>query len=594
MHIIIVERKTHFRYRNPGCLVLNNREYITRPELVQDKRAKIINLSKDYSYLGYGYYCSLLAEARNQKVIPGVKTILELRERSIYTHTLPELDELLAQQLKKLVMMPTAPFTLHVFFGRTDDTRFPDLARRVFDEFRCPMLKLNISPEDGWHIASIRPMALSDLKPEQQEFFEKALDTYTRAGWRTPKAKSVAKYSLAILHNPAEALPPSDRRTLQKFVRIGEQMGVDVELIEKKDYSELAEYDGLFIRETTALDHHTFRFAKRAENEGMAVIDDPTSILRCTNKVYLAELLKANKIPTPKTVVLDKSGIEAVEQEIPYPIILKIPDGSFSRGVVKATNRQQLLEEANRLLRESDVILAQEYLYTDFDWRIGILRGEAIFACQYFMSRGHWQVVKHGEGGRFTEGGFRTIKVEDAPAEIVQMALKAASLIGDGLYGVDLKQTPKGVVVIEVNDNPSINQGEEDAVLKDELYRRIMQEFIRRMEGKPSQAQPHLPAQQHAAPDLALQAMAPLQETALSDNAPSPAQIAAQVAARVAAQVSGEIASRIAAEVSSQVLEQALNAARPQVVNRQADAAGRTEEPPLPFPIGGNISGKRA
>ena len=57
MHVIVVERKTHFRYRNPGCLVLNNREFITRPDLVQAKRAKIINLSKDYSYLGYGYYC---------------------------------------------------------------------------------------------------------------------------------------------------------------------------------------------------------------------------------------------------------------------------------------------------------------------------------------------------------------------------------------------------------------------------------------------------------------------------------------------------------------------------------------------------------
>src|SRR3546814_1892046 len=52
---------------------------------------------------------------------------------------------------------------------------------------------------------------------------------------------------------------------------------------------------------------------------------------------------------------------------------------------------------------------------------------------------------------------------------VVELALKAASLIGNGLYGVDLKQTPKGVVVIEVNDYPSINQGEEDAVLKDDL-----------------------------------------------------------------------------------------------------------------------------
>ncbi|HLT78984.1 MAG TPA: RimK family protein [Ferrovibrio sp.] len=571
MHIIIVERKTHFRYRNPGCLVLNNREFITRPDLVQDKRAKIINLSKDYSYLGYGYYCSLLAEARSQKVIPSVKTILELRERSIYSHALPELDELLRQQVKKLVMLPTAPFTMHVFFGRTDDLRFPDLARRVFDEFRAPMLKLSISPEDGWHIASIRPMSLSDLKPEQEEFFEHALESYTRSSWRTPKAKPAAKYSLAILHNPAEALPPSDRRTLQKFIRIGEQMGVEVELIEKKHYSELAEYDALFIRETTALDHHTYRFAKKAENEGMAVIDDPTSILRCTNKVYLAELLKANKIPTPKTVVLDNRGIEAIEQEIPYPIILKIPDGSFSRGIVKVENRQQLADAAARLLRESDVILAQEYLYTDFDWRIGILRGQPIYACQYFMSRGHWQVVKHGDGGRFTEGGFRTLPIEEAPSDVVSLALKAANLIGNGLYGVDLKQTDKGVVVIEVNDNPSINQGEEDGILKDELYRRIIQEFIRRLEERPGtpDATPAASIVPPAAASVTSGAAA---------TPPSPAQIAAQVAAKVSA----EIAAKIAAEVSSQVAQAMLGATRPQLVSQSESPPS---VPPLSLPF---------
>jgi glutathione synthase/RimK-type ligase-like ATP-grasp enzyme len=60
--------------------------------------------------------------------------------------------------------------------------------------------------------------------------------------------------------------------------------------------------------------------------------------------------------------------------------------------------------------------------------------------------------------------------------------LHAASLIGDGLYGVDLKQTPKGPVVIEVNDNPSIDSGVEDQVLKDQLYREIMGEFLRRLE----------------------------------------------------------------------------------------------------------------
>jgi len=62
------------------------------------------------------------------------------------------------------------------------------------------------------------------------------------------------------------------------------------------------------------------------------------------------------------------------------------------------------------------------------------------------------------------------------------MALKAADPIGYGFYGVDLKQTPKGIYVIEVNDNPSIESRVEDKVLKDELYLRIMKEFVRRID----------------------------------------------------------------------------------------------------------------
>ena len=71
-----------------------------------------------------------------------------------------------------------------------------------------------------------------------------------------------------------------------------------------------------------------------------------------------------------------------------------------------------------------------------------------------------------------------------APSEVVKLALRATAPIGDGLYGVDIKQTADRLVVIEVNDNPSIDAGVEDEQLESELYRRIMQEFLRRMERK--------------------------------------------------------------------------------------------------------------
>jgi glutathione synthase/RimK-type ligase-like ATP-grasp enzyme len=289
---------------------------------------------------------------------------------------------------------------------------------------------------------------------------------------------------MAILHNPKEALPPSSPKALQKFIKAGEALGITIELVEKKDYLRLAEYDALFIREDTSLDDHTYRFSKKAEKEGMVVIDDPNSILKCTNKVYLAELLKAHNLPAPKTVIVDRGKIPWLEQQIPYPIVLKIPDGSFSRGVYKVQNRGELEATAATLLEESDVILAQEFMYTEFDWRVGVLNRQPIFVCQYLMAKKHWQIVKHSTDGRFEQGSFKTMLVNEAPKAVVDIAVKAAGLIGNGLYGVDLKQNDRGIFVIEINDNPNIDTGVEDLRLKDELYKIIVREFIRRLDGR--------------------------------------------------------------------------------------------------------------
>jgi glutathione synthase/RimK-type ligase-like ATP-grasp enzyme len=90
--------------------------------------------------------------------------------------------------------------------------------------------------------------------------------------------------------------------------------------------------------------------------------------------------------------------------------------------------------------------------------------------------------MKYGPSGEYTEGDSQTWPIEKVPPEVVDIALKAANLIGDGFYGVDLKQSDKGVVVIEINDNPSIDSGVEDKCLGDELYRMIIGEFIRRLD----------------------------------------------------------------------------------------------------------------
>jgi glutathione synthase/RimK-type ligase-like ATP-grasp enzyme len=281
------------------------------------------------------------------------------------------------------------------FFGQCAVKELQELARQLFDAFRSPLLRVEFRLQGKWRIATLKALHLHSLSAEQDDMFLGALTTYLSRRWRQPRVRSNYRYDLAILHNPKESMPPSNLKALQQFIKAGREGGVNVELIEKKDYGRLAEFDALFIRETTGIDHYTYQFAKKAESEGMVVIDDPDSILKCTNKVYLDELLRMHRIRTPKTVIVRRDNLERVDSEIPYPIVLKIPDGSFSRGVFKVSNRSELLEMAGKLFKSSDLLLAQEFLYTEFDWRVGILNKTPLFVCQYFMSGEHWQIYHH-------------------------------------------------------------------------------------------------------------------------------------------------------------------------------------------------------
>jgi glutathione synthase/RimK-type ligase-like ATP-grasp enzyme len=481
--VILVDQARDFPNADTPHKVITTSDYLARPKLFAAlDRAKIINLSRSYNYQSKGYYASLLAEARGHRVIPTVATMLDLRELKLYEQSLPELQEALTAAALKTQAAEDTTFDLLFCFGFVQDPRFEAFGRLLFDWYRCPAIEVTIRPGKPWKIDRLRARPLAKLGPEEAEFFHKSLHRFTQRDWRDPRGRPIARYSLAVLYDPQEAMPPSSPDTLKHFVRIAEKQSVDVELITRKQLAELAEFDGLFIRATTSIDSFTYRFAQRAQSEGMPVIDDPQSMIRCTNKVYLHELFEAQGVPVPPTVMLaeDEDLIKA-ERLLGWPMVLKIPDGSFSRGVHKVETAEALKTLSDELFEDTDLLLAQKFMPTKFDWRVGVLDGEPLFVCQYQMARGHWQIIKHGPNGA-REGASKTIPVAEAPLPVIDAALKAAGAIGPGLYGVDVKETDGAIAVIEVNDNPNLEHGVEDLVGKDEIWNRLLNWFIRRID----------------------------------------------------------------------------------------------------------------
>ena len=452
-----MERPENWPLDIPGAELVLARAYLTDPAWSQRRGLKVFNVSRSYRYQSVGYYVSLLAEARGHRPLPGVATIQDLKSPSLVRVLSDDLEELIQKNLSGLV---SDVFTLSIYFGENVAKRYQRLSRQLFNLFPAPLLRAEFLRTDGtWAMRSLHPIGAREIPDAHRPFVIEQTQRYF-SGKTPPRPKPQSyRFDLAVLVDPKEPLPPSNDRALRRLDDAAEELGIRTERITRDDIGRIAEFDGLFIRATTNVNHFTFRFSRRAAAEGLAVIDDPDSILRCTNKVFLAELLTRQKIRVPRTVILHRDNLDQATQTLGFPMILKLPDSSFSQGVVRVPDEAVFREKTRTFFEGSDLLIAQEFLPTDFDWRVGILNREVLFVARYHMARGHWQII-HGDGSADTRyGGVEAVREQGTPRLCIETALRAANLIGDGFYGVDLKVRGDQVFVVEVNDNPNLDAG---------------------------------------------------------------------------------------------------------------------------------------
>ena len=479
-NLIVVNRPERWPFALPDVEVISARSYLTDPTFTTQRNVRVYNLCRSYRYQTVGYYVSLLAEARGHRPLPSVATTQDLKSPVVAKILSADLDDLIQKSLHPL---KTDRFVLSIYFARNTAKAYDRLCQQLYNQFQAPLMRATfVRRDERWDMQDISALSAEDVSENHRDFVAEVAQRFFAGRHPVRKPKTTPRYYLAILFDPTEQHQPSNERAIQKFMRAAEKFDMAAEVISRDDYSRLAEFDALFIRQTTAVNHFTFRFASRAQAEGLVVIDDPVSILRCTNKVYLAELLDRHEIPGPKTMIVHRDNLDEVCERVGFPIILKQPDSAFSQGVKKVKTRGEFDEVCTRLFKDTELLIAQEFVQTDFDWRIGVLDRKPIYAAKYFMARKHWQIIANAAEGEADYGKVEAVPVELVPVAVVRAAVKAAGLIGDGLYGVDVKQVGRSPYLIEVNDNPSIDAGYEDTLLKDTLYERIMEHFVQKLD----------------------------------------------------------------------------------------------------------------
>ncbi|MEZ4235170.1 MAG: glutamate-cysteine ligase family protein [Myxococcota bacterium] len=477
----------------------------------------VINLCRSQRYLSRGYYVSLLADARAQTPLPSVETLEGMQHPNVLFRALAEsgVEVLQSHELAARVRTEGAPRVpregwwspsdppplvkdydknddpflrlpereelteVLVCVGRTEASGFQRLAGRVYRAWPTPVLRMRLLREDErWKLYDLVAEKLAGLSDAEKAQLVRALSSA-----RVPDAErnDRRKPSIAVLYDERDPFKASSPETVDRWTRIAAARGIRVQRIGPSDVGRLGEHDALFIRTVTGIDKPSFRFAARAEALGLPVIDDPRSIIRCSNKIFLFELMRREGVPVPPTVVFDRStSFEELQAQLSTPYIVKLPDGSFSGGVFKVRSAEDHAARAEALLRRSPLLVAQAYVPTAFDWRVTVLDGRPLFVCRYHMAPGHWQIRQMTPvGARY--GRVEAVPRDKAPAEVVKVACRAARLVGDGLYGVDLKETPEKVVVIEINDNPNLDTGYDDAADGDVIFEDLVTWFERRM-----------------------------------------------------------------------------------------------------------------
>ncbi len=478
---VVVENTRRWPLAISGVQVVAARDYLTAERFSELRSATVFNLCRTYGYQSLGYYVSLLAVARGHRPLPSVETLQDLRLSPLVRIVSEELDDLIQRAMAPL---RSTEFVLSVYFGSNLARRYDRLSRALFNQFPAPFLRAQFRHDRRWEMSGVRAIATSEIPDIHREFVIERAQEYLSRPTRVRRAGTVARYDLAILRDPDAADSPSNAGAIRRFVKAARELGMRATQIGSDDYGRVAEFDALFIRETTYVDHHTYRFARRASAQGLVVIDDPESIVRCTNKVYQAEMFARQGIPSPRTLVVHERNAESVETQLGLPCVLKRPDSSFSRGVVKVETHAELRTHLEAFFEDSELVVAQAWEPSSFDWRVGVLGGAPLWAAKYHMARGHWQIAHTDARGERRFGRVESVPLADAPRRALDLAVRATRPIGEGLYGVDIKQLGKRFVVMEVNDNPNLDAGFEDAVLKDELYLAVMRWFRQRLDAR--------------------------------------------------------------------------------------------------------------
>jgi ribosomal protein S6--L-glutamate ligase len=214
---------------------------------------------------------------------------------------------------------------------------------------------------------------------------------------------------------------------------------------------ELADYDAVIPRIGASVTFYGTAVVRQFEMMKVYVLNKSDAILRARDKLHCMQLLAQQGIGLPLTVFGDNPDDTADLLNLlgPPPHVIKLVEGTQGAGVVLAEkpSASQSVIEAFRGLYAN--FLVQEFVREakGADIRCFIVGGKVVAAMKRQAKAGEFRSNLH------RGGSAESVRLS---AEETDAALRAATVMGLSVAGVDLLRSRRGPLVLEVNSSPGL------------------------------------------------------------------------------------------------------------------------------------------
>lgn len=197
--------------------------------------------------------------------------------------------------------------------------------------------------------------------------------------------------------------------------------------------------------------HYEMMVRQGSPNMHVKALNASYPMMRCRDKFVTMQVLAQNRIPVPRSVLIDDPlHVDNAFQKIgDPPYILKIPTGSQGTGVMLADTRKAARSFIETLLDQGLQIIVQEFIAEaqGSDIRAIILGGNLIAAMRRNAATDDFRSNIHR--------GATSERVE-LSIEAARTVKLAARILGLTFAGVDLIESKRGPMILEVNASPGI------------------------------------------------------------------------------------------------------------------------------------------